>query len=68
MSNSSKHLNKKNVTEIRLQNPVVNDGSGQSIYPIQNLVQMKGICTLSWTWTRNFWQRYQCSNRESITK
>jgi hypothetical protein len=47
MSNSSKHLNKKNVTEIRLQNPVVNDGSGQSIYPIQNLVQMKGICTLS---------------------
>jgi aspartate carbamoyltransferase catalytic subunit len=40
-------LIKKNVTEIRLQNPVVNDGSGQSIYPTQNLVQMKGICTLS---------------------
>jgi hypothetical protein len=39
-----KHLlNREDVTKGRLQNLVVNDGLGQSINPIQNLVQMKGI-------------------------
>jgi hypothetical protein len=47
MSNSSKHLlNRKDVTEGKLQNLIVNDGSRQSINPIQNQIQMKGICTL----------------------
>lgn len=38
-------LNREDVTKGRSQNLVVNDGSGQSINPIQNLIQMKGICT-----------------------
>jgi hypothetical protein len=47
MSNSSKHLlNRENVIEGISQNLVVNDGSRQSINPIQNLIQMKGICPL----------------------
>lgn len=47
MSNSSKHLlNRKDVTEGKLQNLIVNDGSRQPLNPIQSQIQMKGICTL----------------------
>jgi hypothetical protein len=47
MSNSSKHLlNKEDVTEGRSQDLIMNGKSGQSINPIQNLIQKKGICTL----------------------
>jgi hypothetical protein len=46
MSNSSKHLlNREDATEGRSQNLVVNDRSRQYINHIQNLIQMKGICT-----------------------
>jgi hypothetical protein len=42
-----KHLlNREDVIESISQNLVVNDGSRQSINSIQNLIQMKGICTL----------------------
>jgi hypothetical protein len=40
MPNSSKDvLNKKDIIKVKLQNPIVNDGSGQSINHLQNLVQ-----------------------------
>jgi hypothetical protein len=43
MPNSSKYvLNKENVIKVKFQNPIVNDGSGQSINHLHNLIRMSG--------------------------
>ncbi len=43
MLNSSKYvLNKEDFIKVKLQNPIVNDGLGQSINHLQNLIRTSG--------------------------